>query len=185
MQRFELIEGKSSKFWEVQTEGESLTVRYGRIGTNGQTQTKTFASADAALKERDKLIKEKTGKGYAEVSVANDATLTAVAPKAPKEPQEPKAPAPPLTRRRHLHPPSPAPTPPISTGRRAGWTRRRWRSLIAPSCAACTARRVCRACLNWAARPCSAATSTHNSNAKKPCTSWPRRWDRAGRTGAA
>ena len=95
MQRFELIEGKSSKFWEVQTEGESLTVRYGRIGTHGQTQTKTFASADAALKERDKLIKEKTGKGYAEVSVANDATLTAVAPKAPKEPQEPKAPAPP------------------------------------------------------------------------------------------
>ena len=71
MQRFELIEGKSSKFWEVQTEGESLTVRYGRIGTHGQTQTKTFASADAALKERDKLIKEKTGKGYAEVSVAN------------------------------------------------------------------------------------------------------------------
>ena len=95
MQRFELIEGKSSKFWEVQAEGESLTVRYGRIGTNGQTQTKTFASADAALKERDKLIKEKTGKGYAEVSVADDATLAAVATKAPKEPKEPEAPTPP------------------------------------------------------------------------------------------
>ena len=75
MRRFELTEGSSSKFWEVVADGENLTVRFGRIGTSGQTKTKSFASAAAAEKERDKLIKEKTGKGYAEVTVANGAAL--------------------------------------------------------------------------------------------------------------
>ena len=87
MQRFELIEGKSSKFWEVDVSGALLTVRYGRIGTNGQTQTKTFDDEAAAIKERDKLIKAKTGKGYAEVGVAAGAALAAVAPKAPAAPK--------------------------------------------------------------------------------------------------
>ena len=36
---FELVEGKSSKFWEIAPDGTSVTVRFGRIGTNGQTQT--------------------------------------------------------------------------------------------------------------------------------------------------
>ncbi|QTD46622.1 WGR and DUF4132 domain-containing protein [Ottowia testudinis] len=88
MQRYELIEGKSAKFWEVQAEGADLTIRFGRIGTNGQTQTKTFADAAAALKERDKLIKEKTGKGYAEVSVAANAALAKVASKMASAPAE-------------------------------------------------------------------------------------------------
>jgi predicted DNA-binding WGR domain protein len=70
MRRFELIEGTSSKFWEVDLEGSSVTVRFGRIGTQGQTQTKTFSDAPAAKKEHDKLVKDKTGKGYGEVGVA-------------------------------------------------------------------------------------------------------------------
>lgn len=85
MQRYEFIEGTASKFWEVEAKETSLTVRFGKIGTNGQTQTKSFDTSAAATKERDKLIKEKTGKGYKEVSVAADATLAAVAPKAPKD----------------------------------------------------------------------------------------------------
>lgn len=64
MQRYELVEGTSSKFWEVSVEGKTLTVTYGRIGTAGQTKDKDFDSAEAATKEKDKLIKEKTGKGY-------------------------------------------------------------------------------------------------------------------------
>jgi predicted DNA-binding WGR domain protein len=70
MRRFELIEGSSSKFWEVDVAYADLTVRYGHIGTNGQTQTKRFANNTAAIKERDKLIEEKTGKGYSEVVMA-------------------------------------------------------------------------------------------------------------------
>lgn len=81
MRRFELIEGTSSKFWEVECAGEQLTVRYGRIGTAGQTQTKAFASAAKAQAEHDKLVREKTGKGYQEVGVSAGAALAPVAPK--------------------------------------------------------------------------------------------------------
>ena len=77
MERYELVEGKSSKFWEVGVDGSTLTVRYGRIGTDGQTKEKEFDSEAAATKERDKLVKEKTGKGY----LLSD---KAAAPAAPK-----------------------------------------------------------------------------------------------------
>jgi DNA ligase-1 len=63
---FELQDEKSSKFWEITTSGNDVTVRFGRIGTSGQTQTKSFGDADAAQKHADKLIAEKTEKGYEE-----------------------------------------------------------------------------------------------------------------------
>lgn len=74
MQRYELIEGKSSKFWEVEVSGSDLTVRYGRIGTSGQRKSKTFADATAAKREMDKLVKEKTGKGYLKIDGQNIAS---------------------------------------------------------------------------------------------------------------
>ena len=39
-------------------------MRFGRIGTSGQEQTKDFTTADLAKKEHDKLVAEKTKKGY-------------------------------------------------------------------------------------------------------------------------
>ncbi len=63
---FEFVDGKSSKFWEIAQNGTDVTVRFGKIGTNGQTQTKSFADADAATKHAEKLVEEKTGKGYQE-----------------------------------------------------------------------------------------------------------------------
>lgn len=65
--RFEFVEGSSSKFWEVSVSGNEQTVRYGRIGTAGQSKVKSFATPEAAQKDTDKLIAEKTGKGYHEV----------------------------------------------------------------------------------------------------------------------
>jgi DNA ligase-1 len=65
--RFELVEGKSSKFWEIAVAGQEVTIRYGRIGTQGQTSTKAFADAAAAAQHAAKLIAEKTAKGYDEV----------------------------------------------------------------------------------------------------------------------
>lgn len=82
MRRFELIEGSSRKFWEIALDGASFEVRWGRIGTSGQSQTKTFPSEAKALAEHDKLVKEKTSKGY--VEVAGGATAPAPAAKAPK-----------------------------------------------------------------------------------------------------
>ena len=63
---FELSDGKSSKFWEISIDDNEVTVRYGRIGTNGTTKVKEHASAAVAQKEYDKLISEKEGKGYTE-----------------------------------------------------------------------------------------------------------------------
>jgi predicted DNA-binding WGR domain protein len=59
-------EGNSSKFWRARVEGGTLYVNYGKIGTTGQTQVKDLGSPAGATKEYDKLIKEKTKKGYAE-----------------------------------------------------------------------------------------------------------------------
>ena len=65
--RFEYVGGGSDKFWEVAIGGAEVTVRYGRNGTEGQTVKKSFPDAAAAQKHVDKLIHEKTGKGYAEI----------------------------------------------------------------------------------------------------------------------
>ena len=63
---FELQDEKTSKFWEVTLEGVDVTVRYGKIGAAGQRQAKSLADAKAAAQHVDKLIAEKTGKGYVE-----------------------------------------------------------------------------------------------------------------------
>lgn len=76
--RYELSEGTSHKFWEVSRDGSEVTVRYGRIGTDGTTLTKKHASPDAAQREHDKLVKEKTRKGYRLVG-SKEATKTAKA----------------------------------------------------------------------------------------------------------
>jgi predicted DNA-binding WGR domain protein len=63
---FEFIGGASRKFWEISISANSFTVRFGRIGTAGQSQTKTFADDAKARREANKLIAEKTKKGYTE-----------------------------------------------------------------------------------------------------------------------
>ena len=64
--RFEFVEGTSSKFWEVWVEGSEVHTQFGRIGAKGQSGARAEASPDAAAALRDKLIREKTGKGYQE-----------------------------------------------------------------------------------------------------------------------
>lgn len=57
-------DGSSNKFWNIEAEGNSFTVTYGKIGTSGQTQTKTFDTEDKCQKEAQKLLSEKLKKGY-------------------------------------------------------------------------------------------------------------------------
>jgi len=64
--RFEFSEGNSNKFWECSVNGCEVTVRFGRIGTEGQTRVKSFSDAAAATKDAEKLFAEKTRKGYVE-----------------------------------------------------------------------------------------------------------------------
>jgi predicted DNA-binding WGR domain protein len=63
---FEFREGNSHKFWQITIENNTHVVRFGRIGALGQSQTSTFSSAAAAKANGDRLIREKTRKGYRE-----------------------------------------------------------------------------------------------------------------------
>lgn len=63
---FEFVQGTSSKFWEVSQTGNSMTTRWGRIGSNGQCKTKTFPDEKSATSALAKLIEEKTDEGYIE-----------------------------------------------------------------------------------------------------------------------
>ncbi|MCD7901767.1 MAG: WGR domain-containing protein [Bacteroides sp.] len=62
----ELMEGNSSKFWSIETVENQITVIYGRIGSNGKSDTKMFPSAEAAEKEAIKQANAKIKKGYVE-----------------------------------------------------------------------------------------------------------------------
>jgi len=63
---FELVDEKSAKFWEISKDGETVTVRYGRIGTDGTSKPKDFPSEEKADAHCEKLIEKKTDKGYVE-----------------------------------------------------------------------------------------------------------------------
>lgn len=94
MRRFELIEGTASKFWEVEQSDTELNIRWGRIGTAGQSQTKSFADAAKAAAALTKLVAEKAGKGYSEVGVAAGAAIGKTEAKPKAEAAAEKAPAP-------------------------------------------------------------------------------------------
>jgi predicted DNA-binding WGR domain protein len=63
---FELISGKSSKFWEITLSDNQYTVRYGRIGAKGQSKTKSFKNLILADIAVQKAVQQKIAKGYQE-----------------------------------------------------------------------------------------------------------------------
>ena len=85
MQRYEFNDGKSSKFWQIEQIGAELHISWGKIGTSGQSQVKDFDTEAKATAAKDKLVKEKTGKGYV---AAGEAPMAAGA--TPKLKAEPK-----------------------------------------------------------------------------------------------
>jgi len=60
------IDGTSDKFWEIEVTGSNYTVTYGKNGTSGTTQTKSFGSDEECLKMAEKILAEKVKKGYSE-----------------------------------------------------------------------------------------------------------------------
>ena len=63
---FEFVEDNSAKFWEVCQSGNTMTTRWGRIGSAGQSKTKTFTDEQAAANAIAVLVEEKTDEGYLE-----------------------------------------------------------------------------------------------------------------------
>src|SRR5688572_10964739 len=68
MRTFIYSDERSHKFWSIDLKGSSFTVTWGKVGTTGQSQVKTFPDESKAKKEYEKLVKEKTGKGYVETT---------------------------------------------------------------------------------------------------------------------
>jgi DNA ligase-1 len=63
---FECTEDGAAKFWAVWVSGTAMTTHWGKLGAAGTQKTKTFATAEKAQQEADKLIAEKVSKGYVE-----------------------------------------------------------------------------------------------------------------------
>jgi predicted DNA-binding WGR domain protein len=84
--RLEFHGGSSSKFWEPRVAGRTLTVRFGKIGTAGQTRDTVFATPAAAKTGLAKLLAEKTGKGYRPAKAGAKATAASAAKPPPKPP---------------------------------------------------------------------------------------------------
>lgn len=69
----ECTEGGSRKFYELTLSGDQVTIRYGKIGTNGVVSEKAFdGDFDAAAKFAAKTVAEKEKKGYVHVAGPED-----------------------------------------------------------------------------------------------------------------
>ena len=66
--RFVYQDAKSDKFWDIDFEGTTQTVVYGKTGTAGREAVKEFATAEECIKESEKLIAQKLKKGYTELA---------------------------------------------------------------------------------------------------------------------
>ncbi|MGB8703035.1 MAG: WGR domain-containing protein [Thermosynechococcaceae cyanobacterium] len=76
----------SHKFYDVSVQQETLTIRFGRVRTQGTTQTKTYPTATQAQTEARKRIREKQRKGYQIVNPPIVSTPPAVIATAPSTP---------------------------------------------------------------------------------------------------
>lgn len=66
--KFIYQDAKSDKFWDIEFEGTTQTVVYGKTGTAGREAVKEFATAEECTKESEKLITQKLKKGYTELA---------------------------------------------------------------------------------------------------------------------
>lgn len=57
---------RAEKYWEISQVGKKVTLRFGKIGADGQLIVKDFETKEEAETHMAKLIKEKTKKGYVE-----------------------------------------------------------------------------------------------------------------------
>lgn len=75
--RFELINYKSNKFWEISSEDNLdsgihiIIINYGRIGTKGQFCVHEFNDIPSARTFQLKIIRQKIKKGYREIALVH------------------------------------------------------------------------------------------------------------------
>jgi len=86
---FEYKDAKSKKFWEVSVSGKKVNIRYGKLGTDGQTSLKELSTPAEAKAHAEKQAAGKVKKGYKEAKVK--AAKKAVKKKAAKKVTKKKA----------------------------------------------------------------------------------------------
>lgn len=59
----------TTKCWNIRVGTDKFVVQYGKLGTIGKVQIKSFEAEDDCLKEADKLIRQKLRKGYVETEI--------------------------------------------------------------------------------------------------------------------
>lgn len=125
--------GTSHKFYTLTLEDTALEIHFGRVGTSGQVQQKTFGSATEARAQYDALVAEKKKKGYVEDTPAQPpARPASVARKEPSQPDEraaevPKPPAGQVTKA-PAEPPASLPTAAVGDPETPGLDLAVWRS---------------------------------------------------------
>jgi predicted DNA-binding WGR domain protein len=82
---------RSNKFWRGRTDGSTMYINYGRVGTSGQTSVKDFDSPDEAADALAKQADGKRRKGYADAEGGAPAAPAPVAAPAPEAPSGPVA----------------------------------------------------------------------------------------------
>ena len=63
---FEFREAGGGKFWEITQAGTQVRVRFGKIGSRGQTRERTLESEEIAARDTERSIRAKLAKGYEE-----------------------------------------------------------------------------------------------------------------------
>ena len=63
---FTYKDATSNKFWEVSVSGKKVNIRYGKIGTAGQTSLKALSTPAEAKAHAEKQAAGKVKKGYTE-----------------------------------------------------------------------------------------------------------------------
>mgnify|MGYP000886072808 FL=1 len=63
-QAFIYNDNKSQKFWIIDSAGNDIMVNFGKLGTNGRFQITEYNDETECQKAADKLIAQKTKKGY-------------------------------------------------------------------------------------------------------------------------
>ncbi|WP_347253066.1 WGR domain-containing protein [Leminorella grimontii] len=63
-------DGTSNKFWQIETDGCTQLIHWGRVDTKGRSSEKEFSDSQSCKKDAEKLIAQKLKKGYVEGSDA-------------------------------------------------------------------------------------------------------------------
>ena len=62
----------SDKFWDIEYFGKTQKITFGKTGTKGREAVKEFDNEQECIRESEKIIAQKTRKGYFEIQENDD-----------------------------------------------------------------------------------------------------------------